>query len=168
MRAISAQRFLSSLSVTNRVHFVEHVNGQPVIHDPLVVLSPVCFLPAVIAYSRSLAKCVLGDKSESLLEVSTSKNDGSIFGISQNVSPLDSSVAGMLRTLLLSRGFELLCRDHGEASGHLPLEKLEEFFLTPAGQQYLIGSTDIAISLPDEMAHEILTQSRQEKSTVHG
>ncbi|MBY0464036.1 MAG: hypothetical protein K2W33_03745 [Burkholderiales bacterium] len=139
--------------------FVEEVDGRLVAHDPLIVMSPVCFLPVVIAYARSLAKQVLGPGGEAVLEFSTQTRPESVFGLSQNLSSLDASVAGTLRTLLLSRGFDLLCQEHAHPPGVLPLEKLETYFSSAEGQRYLQGHADINLDLPIEVSQEVLNQA---------
>ena len=159
MRAITAQRFLSAYALTQGVSFTEDVDGQPVVHDPLIVLSPVCFLPAVIAFARSLSNQVLGSGAEAVLEISTQTKQESLLGVQQNVGPLDSSVAGIFRTLILSRGFDLMCSAHVGPQGRIQLERLEAFFLSPEGRSYIAGTTDIALDLPDEVAQDVLRHS---------
>lgn len=159
MRSITAQRFLASYAITQGIRFVEDVDGQPVAHDPLVVMSPVCFLPAVIAYTRSLTKQVLGQGAEVVLEISTQIKPESLLGVSQQLSALDASIAGVFRTLLLSRGFDLLCADHVQSPGILHLEKLESYFSSVPGRAYLMGEADIDLDLPNEMVQEIASHS---------
>mgnify|MGYP000866686203 CR=1 FL=1 len=160
MRAITAQRFVGAYALERGVLFTEVIDGATSSHDPSIVFSPVCFLPVVLSYARVLAKHVWGDDSVALLEISSRLNPDSVLGIEQQCAALDSSVAGTLRALLLSRGFDLLVEQFSTLSSQgecqVALEKLESAFVSPVGRLCLIGERDLSIDVSDETASELV------------
>lgn len=154
MRALTAQRFLASYARVQGIAFME--SGMA--HEPIIIFSPVCVLPAVIAYARSLATLVLGEGADAVLEVHSVDQVESVFGIEQHVGPLDASVAGTLRTLLLSRGFDLMCHAHAVRKS-LDLQRLIDFFANEDGRAYLNGSQAIEMDLPAEISREVLAEA---------
>lgn len=103
LRAIPAGRLLAAHAQTFKAKFV-FSNLSDDEFDPIVVLSPGMYLPAVIAQAEAIAQFIFG--STEVLGVRRSINEMGLLGVESDVRPVDGSPQGVLRSLLLTRASE--------------------------------------------------------------
>lgn len=163
MRSLPAQRLLASYAQTQGISFSEkQADGEAVPVDAIVALSPAGFLPAVIAFARSVAINAFGPDGDRILDTRCRANVDTALGVLANVSAMDSSPAGLLRGLILSRGFDLLCESFA-VNGKLDVDNITEAFSSDFGSRCLLGIDMLQISVPNEMIGDVTEFASQNK-----
>ena len=142
MRAIPAQRLLGAHAKQSRVIFKSD-SDRILTVPPLLVFSPVMYLPAVVAKAKALAELAFG--SSDMLGIKRTAGHG-LLNQEADVLAIDGTAPGILRAALLTRASEMVFGFSGDKEIQIDLGAVLQLYRDARHQAILAG--ELADELP--------------------